>query len=738
MKKTYPSLLFLFVSASLFSQTIIKGTITSQRKEVLPGANIFLKDTYDGTTSDANGNYSFSTTETGKQILVASFVGYTPFNDTIDLSGNTLEINIILKEEFNELNAVVITAGAFEASDEKKSAVLRPLDIVTTAGAAGDIYGALQTLPGATQVGNDDGLYVRGGSDYETTTIIDGMPVKNPYYSTVPDVPSRGRFAPFLFKGTVFSTGGYSAEYGQALSSAVILESEDFPEVSAGGLSLSPIFTGGFYTHKFEKTAIGGGINYTNIGLYDALFKPRSYDVINSVQAYDGSYFFRQKTSKTGMIKVYGQIEGSNFGLRSPDVDSLAEGITDDILLRNAYNYVNASYKEIIGNNWTFFTGVSYSNNQDSILFDGLNVSKSDEAAQGKITLKNQLSEKASIKFGGEYQYLKNEQDFQEFTETVKQNYVSAFVESDIFITNSLAGRIGLRTERSDILDKINLAPRASIAYKTGKNSQVSFAYGEFYQTPQAEYLYDNYPYFTKPTSLTYEKATHYILNYQVLNNDRTFRIEGYYKKYEDLITIDAEIDGEELENNGAGYARGIDIFYRDKKTIKDADFWISYSFLDTKRKFIYYPIETQPTFAADHVLSVVYKHYIPKITTQVGATYRFISGFPYYDPFASDADFLKNSSPPYHNFSINASYLTTIFDNFTVVFVSVDNVLGFDQVYGYQYSAEDEGVYLEQIPPLKRQFFIGVFISITNKQTKEKLKELQEQEKLNDSPEQN
>jgi len=45
------------------------------------------------------------------------------------------------------------------------------------------------------------------------------MVVQNPFYSSVPDIPSRGRFLAFLFKGTVFSSGGYSAQYGQALSS---------------------------------------------------------------------------------------------------------------------------------------------------------------------------------------------------------------------------------------------------------------------------------------------------------------------------------------------------------------------------------------------------------------------------------------------------------------------------------------------------------------------------------------
>ena len=59
---------------------------------------------------------------------------------------------------------------------------------------------------------------------------MDGNLVNNFFYSSTPGIATRGRFNPFLFKGTVFSTGGYSALYGKALSSALILESTDLPE----------------------------------------------------------------------------------------------------------------------------------------------------------------------------------------------------------------------------------------------------------------------------------------------------------------------------------------------------------------------------------------------------------------------------------------------------------------------------------------------------------------------------
>lgn len=203
----------LFLTVFLFpyfliGQTTISGVVSDQQGKGIPGANIFIKDSYDGTTSDVNGKFSFSTAETGDQILAVSFIGFKPSEQKIILNGSNVEIKIKLKESLNELKAVTIAAGAFEASDEKKMVILKPLDIVTTAGASGDIYGAIQTLPGTGVVGEKEGLYVRGGDANEARTYIDGLLVDNPYFSSVPDVPQRGRFSPFLFKGTSFSSGG--------------------------------------------------------------------------------------------------------------------------------------------------------------------------------------------------------------------------------------------------------------------------------------------------------------------------------------------------------------------------------------------------------------------------------------------------------------------------------------------------------------------------------------------------
>ncbi len=98
----------------------------------------------------------------GAHILTVSSIGFKPFEQAITIGTDPITLDIPLKEEPNELKAVTITAGSFAAGDSKRGAVMSSLDIATTAGSNADITAALKTLPGAQQVGEQEGLFVRG------------------------------------------------------------------------------------------------------------------------------------------------------------------------------------------------------------------------------------------------------------------------------------------------------------------------------------------------------------------------------------------------------------------------------------------------------------------------------------------------------------------------------------------------------------------------------------------------
>jgi len=206
--KTFIFICCTLISTGLTAQVVLTGRVTDKKNKILPGASVQIRDSYDGATTDSAGNFSFTTYETGERELEVSFGGYFSVVQKVNLSVPQAAIQIQLKEQITELKAVVISAGSFEASDKAKGAVLSSIDVVTTPSANGDITSAFKSLPGTQQVGESEGLFVRGGTATESKIYIDGTLVNNFFYSSTPGIATRGRFNPFLFKGTVFSTGG--------------------------------------------------------------------------------------------------------------------------------------------------------------------------------------------------------------------------------------------------------------------------------------------------------------------------------------------------------------------------------------------------------------------------------------------------------------------------------------------------------------------------------------------------
>ncbi len=287
---------------------------------------------------------------------------------------------------------------------------------------------------------------------------------------------------------------------------------------------------------------------------------------------------------------------------------------------------------------------------------------------------------------------------------------IGGFFESEIKFSKNLAIRPGLRSEFSSVINQFNLAPRFAVALKTGKEAQFSAAWGLYHQTPQSEYL-------KLYTNLDFEKAMHYILSYQYGKvSERLFRAEAYYKTYSDLITWQTGDFGQPafIKNEGSGYAGGIDIFWRDRKSISGFDYWITYSYIDTERKYKNFPEQATPDFISDHTFSVVGKYWLNKINTQVGASFTAASGRPYNDP--NSPSFMDEKTKVYSDLSLNFSHIFYIGNQYSVLYFSVNNVLGNDAVLSYRPTgiADAEGNY-NLIPikrDLKRFAFIGLFLN--------------------------
>ena len=179
--------IIVFFLISFIFPFIISGKVVNELNEGIAYANVYLKDTFDGISTDLNGEFAFETYESGIQTLVVSYVGFETYEIEFNINSDEF-FDISLTELITQANEVVITAGSFGASDDEKVIVLDPIDIVTIASARGEISGALEALPGTQPQADKEGIYVRGGDATEAKQIVDGMLIQNPYFSDVPDI----------------------------------------------------------------------------------------------------------------------------------------------------------------------------------------------------------------------------------------------------------------------------------------------------------------------------------------------------------------------------------------------------------------------------------------------------------------------------------------------------------------------------------------------------------------------
>jgi vitamin B12 transporter len=723
------------------SQITIKGRVTDSKLNSLAGISVGVKGGYDGGTSDSSGYYSFKLSEKADSIIIyASSVGFKKYEQRITVTSATVLTDIVLAEEITELKAVVISAGSFEASDQKRNAVLKTLDVATTASANADVTSAIRTLPGTQQMGQSEGLFVRGGSAEETKIFIDGTLVNNFFYSSVPEIPQRGRFSPFLFKGLVFCTGGYSALYGQALSSALILESVDLPETSSGSINVSSVGVNNFSYEKLSKnknTSAGISYSYLNLSPYFKII-PQNVDYFRPPVYNNIEVNFRIKLPKNGILKFYSYLNENNVGVTYKDIDSA--GLKNSFILKNKNLYSNLSLKQNICRSWKLLMGVSFSTNNDKIIqelqnmhnrnvlltgipyaYKNFNLENTNSLGQVRTVFEKKLKGLTAIRFGGEYHLLSDKIAFVNLwinnrIAKYTEHFKALFAEADVYITNDIALKAGGRYEYSSIISKGRIAPRVSLAYKLANKGQLSAAYGIFYQKPDRDILLWN-------TNLNYQKAIHYIVNYQKITLLQTFRVELFYKKYDNFIKTFPD-----TANSGNGYAKGLDIFWRDKKTIKGFDYWVSYSYLDSKRNYLNYPNPLSPNYAATHTASLIIKKFISKIKLTVNASYTYSSGRPYFDlkydnPTNKYNIAQQGKTIDYHNLNLGFYYTPNIGkpnEKKQVVWIlTVTNIPGNKQIFNYRYSYNGQSRQ-EVIPPAKRFIFLGCFISFGVDRTQE------------------
>ena len=220
------NLLFALVAVLLFgtlgAQTTINGTVVDGDGLPILGANVLIVGTTEGTTSDFDGNFTLTTDLSGSQTLRVSFIGFTTFEQTVELNGSDITLDVVLQESGQQLDEVVLSATSTFRSQKDAPVSISSKNIkeITklSPSSQADI---LRDVPGVTAEGGGGetatNLFVRGlpsGGQYVFNPLqYDGMPLTSTFglNSSAHDVYARPDIG---FKGVEFVRGGAAILFG--------------------------------------------------------------------------------------------------------------------------------------------------------------------------------------------------------------------------------------------------------------------------------------------------------------------------------------------------------------------------------------------------------------------------------------------------------------------------------------------------------------------------------------------
>lgn len=230
MKNLIIAFALVFSITGVFGQTDISGTVKDSDGVPVDGANIIIKGTSEGTTSDFDGNYTLATSLSGSQIIRVTYIGYTTVEKTVNLTGAAVTLNIVLEADGQQLDEVLLTATSTRRSQKETplsvtSLGAKQLAKVNTSSQA-DV---LRSVPGITAEGGGgevaSNIFVRGlpsGGQYQFNPLqIDGMPVLSTFglNSSAHDVYFRNDIG---IKSLEFVRGGSSILYGVGSVAGII------------------------------------------------------------------------------------------------------------------------------------------------------------------------------------------------------------------------------------------------------------------------------------------------------------------------------------------------------------------------------------------------------------------------------------------------------------------------------------------------------------------------------------
>ena len=220
MRKIILTHLFIFIVSVIKAQSI-EGVITDINNNALNSVNISIINKSNGVTSDLKGQYKINIKANRSHVIAFSFIGYQTEKIRINKikKGQNYKLNIILKESNTILKDIIVKDQKSRKSNLSR---IKTKHVEVIPGSNGGIESILKTLPGVSSANELSSQYsVRGGNFDENLVYVNGIEVYRPFLIHSGQQEGLSFVNSDLVGSILFSAGGFSAKYGDKMSSVL-------------------------------------------------------------------------------------------------------------------------------------------------------------------------------------------------------------------------------------------------------------------------------------------------------------------------------------------------------------------------------------------------------------------------------------------------------------------------------------------------------------------------------------
>jgi outer membrane receptor for ferrienterochelin and colicin len=573
----------------------LSGIALDESGGALPDVQIVVSNAATGvqqrTTSDAEGRFTFSMLPPGTYVVTGQHASFAPARVANVLLSANDETRITLELKIAPLNETVpVQVSGERAAAAPSTLDVAPQEVRSVAGAGDNIYRVLQTLPGVAAVNDfDSRLSVRGGGPDQNLTLMDGVEIHNPYRL----FGLTSAFNPETVERFELAAGGFSAKYGDRLSSILVIENRNGTDARRFGGSANMAVTdanivteGRLFDGSRGSWLVTGRRTY-----YDLIAEPL---VGGDLPGFTDLQARVAWTPRPGhRLTLFGLWSRENT---DAEFDDEVEGETLTLLASTRNDLAGVSYFLPIGTRASSATTVSWYRNHEALDFDGdfrsgsrrSNRPEDDAEAFANViftrgvmvrdvAVRQEVLVTASrahlLDAGFETHALQTEWGWR-ITGDRNVNEANgssalggaglpslldssrsaaragAWIVDRWTLTPWLTAEPGLRVDWSGLAGEVVASPRVAVAADVGRGVRVRAAGGLFTQGPGYEKLLQS-DYFVDLSNagtlgLRSERAWHALVGVE-----RTFahgivaRAEGYYKRFDRLIVGRLESEDE-------------------------------------------------------------------------------------------------------------------------------------------------------------------------------------------------